>query len=297
MLYRSSSSGQDANTAIRPAEEAGRGGNLSPIAGCHRFQAAVVAPRTPDGTLPPREGSESRPLQSKTKLVGGISAWAGSPPNFLPSRTDTTNPGHAQNQEQCGPGKLITELNEILWQMWEHHNNVLHKTMTPQKEQQLENIREQIGEQFILGKIGLPKRDQHYVNPKKKTWALQLGLEDATRWLSSVAHSREGRLAMQNCAAAGLLMQQRFMRNWQHGVPNTPVRPITIRTRGTANPVDTISVSDNTSVSDLESTAMRIMMGPTVKHYLVWRLICLTTRSAKRATPAKATILMKRNKP
>ena len=53
--------------------------------------------------------------------------------------------------------------------------------MTPQKEQQLENIREQIREQFVLGKIGLPKRDQHYVNPKKKTWALQLGLEDTTR--------------------------------------------------------------------------------------------------------------------
>ena len=40
--------------------------------------------------------------------------------------------------------KLITELNEILWEMWEHRNHVLHKTMTPQKEQQLENIREQI---------------------------------------------------------------------------------------------------------------------------------------------------------
>ena len=149
--------------------------------------------------------------------------------------------------------KLITELNEILWEMWEHRNHVLHKTMTPQKEQQLENIREQIREQFVLGKIGLPKRDQHYVNPKKKSWALQLGLEDATRWLSSVAHSCEGRLAMQNCAAAGLLMQQRFMRNWQRGVPNTPVRPITIQTRGTANPVDTISIRDNTSVSDFGS--------------------------------------------
>jgi hypothetical protein len=89
------------------------------------------------------------------------------------------------------------------------------------------------------------------VNPKKKTWALQLGLEDATWWLSSVAHSRKGRLAMQNCAAAGLLMQQKFMKNWQRGVPNTPVRPITIQTKENANPVDTISVSDNTSVSDL----------------------------------------------
>ena len=110
-------------------------------------------------------------------------------------------------------GKMITELNKILWQMWEHRNNLLHKTMTPQKEQQLENIREQILEQFVLGKIGLPKRDQHYVNPKKKTWALQLGQEDATRWLFSVAHSHEGRLAMQNCAATGRLMQQKFMKN------------------------------------------------------------------------------------
>ena len=59
---------------------------------------------------------------------------------------------------------------------------------------------------------------------------------------------------MQNCATAGLLMQQRFMQNWQRGVPNTPVKPITIRTRGTANPVDTISVSDNSTVSELEST-------------------------------------------
>ncbi|WP_371068327.1 hypothetical protein, partial [Salmonella enterica] len=73
--------------------------------------------------------------------------------------------------------KLITELNKILWEMWEHRNHVLHKTTTLQKEQQLENICEQIREQFVFGKIGLPKRDQHCVNPKKKTWALQLGLE------------------------------------------------------------------------------------------------------------------------
>ena len=46
-------------------------------------------------------------------------------------------------------------------------------------------------------------------------------------------------------------MQQKFMKNWQHGVPNTPVRPITIKTRGTANPVDTITVTDTTNVSDL----------------------------------------------
>ena len=59
---------------------------------------------------------------------------------------------------------------------------------------------------------------------------------------------------MQNCAATGLLMQQKLMKNWQCGVPNTPVRPITIQTRGTANPVDTICISDNTSVSDLGSS-------------------------------------------
>ena len=157
--------------------------------------------------------------------------------------------------------KLITELNKILWQMWEHRNNVLHKTMTPQKEQQLANIREQVREQFALGKIGLSKRDHHYLDPEKKTWALQLGLEDATRWLSSVTYSRVGRLAIQNCAAAGLLMQQKFMRNWQRGLPNAPVRPITIQTTGTANPVNPTAFGDTASVSKLvepQKDSMRV---------------------------------------
>ena len=145
--------------------------------------------------------------------------------------------------------KLITELNEILW---EHRNNVLHNTMTPQKEQQLANIQEQMREQFALGKIGLSKRDHHCLDPEKKTWALQLGLEDATRWFSSMTHSRTGRLAIQNCAATGLLLQQKFMRNWQRGMPNAPARPITIQTTGMANPVDPTAVRDTASVSELD---------------------------------------------
>ena len=46
-------------------------------------------------------------------------------------------------------------------------------------------------------------------------------------------------------------MQQKFTKNWQRGVPNVPVRPITIQTTGTANPVDPTVFRDTASVSEL----------------------------------------------
>ena len=49
-------------------------------------------------------------------------------------------------------------------------------------------------------------------------------------------------------------MQQKFMRNWQRGLPNAPVRPITIQTTGTANPADPIAVSDTLSVAEFATS-------------------------------------------
>ena len=56
-------------------------------------------------------------------------------------------------------------------------------------------------------------------------------------------------------------MQQKFMRNWQRGVPNAPVRPITIQTTGMANPVNPTAFGDTASVSKLvepQKDSMRV---------------------------------------
>jgi len=118
--------------------------------------------------------------------------------------------------------KLVTELWQILWTMWEHRNHIQHNTLTPRKEQLLNRLRQEIREQFAQGTNGLPKRDHHYLEAKNKEWALTQDLETTTTWLAAVAHSREAKLVSSQCAAAGLARQKKFITNWLHRKPNNP---------------------------------------------------------------------------
>ena len=86
--------------------------------------------------------------------------------------------------------KMITQVWDISWTMWEHRNFVLHKTMTPRKQAQLDDLRQKVREEFAKGTHGMAMKDSHYLDPTKKEWALEQDLEDTATWLQSVRLSR-----------------------------------------------------------------------------------------------------------
>jgi hypothetical protein len=62
--------------------------------------------------------------------------------------------------------------------------------MTPRKQEQLNNMREKVREEYAKGTHGMDKKDRHYLDNTRKEWALQQDLEDTATWLESVRISR-----------------------------------------------------------------------------------------------------------
>ncbi len=120
--------------------------------------------------------------------------------------------------------KMITQVWDISWTMWEHRNCILHKTMTPRKQAHLENLRQKVREQFADGTHGMAMKDRHYLDPTKKEWALEQDLEDTSIWLKSVRISRGLHTRTKSQATPlGVVRQQQIMHAWLHQQELPPI--------------------------------------------------------------------------
>ena len=64
--------------------------------------------------------------------------------------------------------KLIRELWIMGWQMWQQRNAKVHSFSSPHFQRQLEDLRQQVRDEFSKGTTGLHKKDHHYLEEDKK---------------------------------------------------------------------------------------------------------------------------------
>ena len=67
--------------------------------------------------------------------------------------------------------RLITQLWELPWGMWEHRHDVLHNSTTRQQAEQLSNLRRQVRAQFCQGGRDITETDQYLLADKDKVLA------------------------------------------------------------------------------------------------------------------------------
>ena len=108
--------------------------------------------------------------------------------------------------------RLVTQIWEVHWQMWEHRNYVLHETLTPHKQQELESLHDEIRSEFSQGTQGLSVVD--HTRLEDKELVLNLGLSNSKCWLKNIQLARSSHARMKLTAAQKLAKQQHMMRQF-----------------------------------------------------------------------------------
>ena len=125
---------------------------------------------------------------------------------------------HGKKQSgQSWINKLITEVWEVSFAMWEHRNDLLHgDTLTPTQCTELEMLRLQVREEFAKGPDTLLQQDRWRLDLDYREWALEQPIDKTKRWLESLCLSREHFQQIQQQQMNQLAQQQQLMQNWLH---------------------------------------------------------------------------------
>jgi len=153
---------------------------------------------------------------------------------------------------------LIVELWTINWNIWEHRNTRKHTEDTPEAQATLEDLKEQVRQEFRIGPAGMLQQDQHLLSspttvfrhyrtiPQLQSWILkiQLAREYASRTLAEQALQQQ-QTNQQNSAASRKFLFD-FLRHGHATVSPTFGRPL--------NPDGTLLTYDDDDVDSVFST-------------------------------------------
>ena len=108
---------------------------------------------------------------------------------------------------------LIKKVWEVSWDMWDHRNHVRTTTTTPAMRREIENLNEQIVEQFEEGEAGLGQQD-HQLLAKPLAHVLGLDLDHKSQWLESISLARIWFVNQHEVESPSLRHQREFMASW-----------------------------------------------------------------------------------
>ena len=110
--------------------------------------------------------------------------------------------------------RLIRELWVMGWQMWQQRNARVHNFSSPHFKRQLEDLGQQVRDEFAKGTIGLHKKDHHYLDDTKKEWTLQQDYPTTQSWVDALQKSRESYQRIEQQSLRHLRRQQKCLRDF-----------------------------------------------------------------------------------
>ena len=135
--------------------------------------------------------SNQRAIGWDNFLMGRMSKnWATAQTSYLRSI------GRSRSSGTLWLRQLIQRVWDITWQLWEHRNNILHNSMTPRKQAELDNLRDQARREFAKGQTGLDPNDYDMLEDKDEV--LEMTLTEIKLWVQAI---RLARAAYQRTAA------------------------------------------------------------------------------------------------
>jgi hypothetical protein len=108
--------------------------------------------------------------------------------------------------------RLITQLWELPWGMWEHRNDILHNGTTRQQKEELDQLRQQVRAQFCLGNRGIPPTDQYLL--EDKATVLAYDLPNTIHWLTTIKEARKSHVRLEAVLHDRLKKSRAIMSNW-----------------------------------------------------------------------------------
>ena len=142
-------------------------------------------------TLPPAEGTPEviTAIQHQDKIGWWSFLLGRIHKDFASIQDQHYAQGSSQKKGRPWLTRLIRQVWDISFDMWEHRNKILHGDTTPQKLAQLQNLRLKAQEQFHLGTAGLLTQDHHWLEDHAAVFAMDL---DSLRlWHKSITLARE----------------------------------------------------------------------------------------------------------
>jgi hypothetical protein len=90
---------------------------------------------------------------------------------------------------------LITKLWEVSWSMWDNRNDVLYNSITPRKQMEIDEVNEEIRQQYAMGCAELKTTDQRsFAKDKEDMFLLELAHKKKWLVLVKLARTRPKRL-------------------------------------------------------------------------------------------------------
>ena len=117
-------------------------------------------------------------------LLGRVSA------SFSSAQADHFRLSRSRKKASAWTPKLLRQIWELTFSMWEHRNNALHGTvLTHAKVAQLKQLRQKVHDEFAIGKDTLLVPDQWQLEDSNRDFALSLSILKTQQWLTFVANS------------------------------------------------------------------------------------------------------------
>lgn len=122
--------------------------------------------------------------------------------------------------------QLILQLFNISWDMWDHRNNIKHKTLNPITLREIAILDTRIREEFELGSQELLSRDKRWFSKPHKVIIAKFTKVEKEQWLASVSNARWRWIRRREITRASQEASRRLLLNWiTTAVPALPNPP------------------------------------------------------------------------
>jgi hypothetical protein len=118
--------------------------------------------------------------------------------------------------------KLIIQLFNISWDLWEHRNGIKHSTLNPLKRREVQLYNDRITLEFATGDRCLLPRDKRWLRGSLGNLLRKLTPEQKQQWLTSVANARLRWQRRRALHASTQAASRRFFRRWLHTLEPSP---------------------------------------------------------------------------
>ncbi len=108
--------------------------------------------------------------------------------------------------------RLIIQLWELPWGMWEHRNDILHNTTSQRQRQERANLRQKIRAQFCQGDEDILTTDKYLLEDKDKVLAYDL--PNTIDWLIKIKGARKAHTRLEAVLHDRLKRSRTIMSNW-----------------------------------------------------------------------------------
>ncbi len=108
---------------------------------------------------------------------------------------------------------IISKLWDIAWDMWQHRNHVIHNTLHPKKQLEMELLGLQVNEWYEQGPEELLIRDRNLFQKSVETILKGTGNEQE-QWVTSVRLAHQRAAAAKATRDASMINERALMETW-----------------------------------------------------------------------------------